>query len=87
MILDDLRCPEPKTKVFASMLAALGIERGCLVAMHEANSNAYKSGRNIPQTDIRVVDDLHAYDVLLRPRVIFTKAAFSRIAAGAAAKE
>ena len=87
MILEDLLCPQPKTKVFASMLSALGIEKGCLVAMHEADSNAYKSGRNIPQTDIRVVDDLHAYDVLRRPRVIFTKAAFSRIAAGPAAKK
>ena len=39
MILEDLRCPQPKTKVFASMLSALGIDRGCLVAMHEADSN------------------------------------------------
>jgi len=86
MILDDLKCPEPKTKVFASMLMALGVERGCLVAMHEPDSNAYKSGRNIPRTDIRVVDEVHAYDVLRRPQVIFTKAAFSRLTIPAKAK-
>ncbi len=79
MIVDDLRCAEPKTKVFASMLSALGVERGCVVAMHERDVNTYKSGRNIPRTDIRLVDDLNAYDVLRRPRVIFTKPAFARM--------
>ena len=29
MILDELDCSEPKTKVFATMLAALGVTRGC----------------------------------------------------------
>ncbi len=87
MILEDLKCPKPKTKVLAAMLSALGVERGCLMAMHETDSNAYKSGRNIPRTDIRVVDDVHAYDVLRRPQVIFTKAAFSRITGGGKAKE
>lgn len=87
MILEELQCPEPKTKSFAAMLTALGVHRGCLVAMHKPDSNAYKSGRNIPQTDIRVVNDVNAYDVLRRPRVIFTKAAFSLITTGAVAKE
>jgi ribosomal protein L4 len=55
--------------------------------MHAADENAYKSGRNIPRTDIRVVDDVNAYDVLRRPRVIFTKEAFTRVTSRAAAKE
>jgi len=87
IILDELQCSEPKTKVFASMLSALGVQKGCLVAMHAADENAYKSGRNIPRTDIRVVDDVNAYDVLRRPRVIFTKEAFTRVTSRAAAKE
>jgi large subunit ribosomal protein L4 len=83
MILDDLSCPEPKTKVFASMLSALGVEKGCLVALEEHNDNVYRSGRNIPDTDIRVVDDLSAYDVLRRPKLVFTRPAFERLAQGA----
>ena len=79
LLLDDLNCPEPKTKVFAAMLNALGVHRGCLVAMHEPNENAYKSGRNLANTDIRIVDDLNAYEVLRRPRVIFTRPAFERL--------
>ncbi len=83
MILDDLPCPEPKTKVFASMLSALGVEKGCLVALEEHNDNVYRSGRNIPDTDIRVVDDLSAYDVLRRPKLVFTRPAFERLVRGA----
>lgn len=79
VILDELRCPQPKTKVFAKMLSALHAEAGCLLAMHQRDDNAYKSGRNIARTDIRIVDELNAYDVLRRPRVIFTRPAFERL--------
>ena len=82
LVLDDLPCPEPKTKVFASMLSALGVEKGCLLALEAHNRNVYRSGRNIPDTDIRVVDDLSAYDVLCRPKLIFTKPAFERLTEG-----
>lgn len=80
MILDDLQCPEPRTRVFTAMLRALGAEDGCLLAMHEYDANVYRSGRNVPGTDIRVVEELNAYDVLRRPKVIFTKPAFERLA-------
>ncbi len=78
MIVDPLKCSQPKTKVFASMLEKLGVRRGCLVAMHERDDNAYKSGRNIANTDIRLVDEITAYDVLRRRQVIFTRAALER---------
>ncbi len=85
LIVDGLRCSEPKTKVFASMLSALGVERGCVVAMHERDVNTYKSGRNIARTDVRLVDDLNAYDVLRRPQLIFSKPAFERMLSRAVA--
>jgi len=82
VVLDDLVCNEPKTSVFAGMLSALGVDRGCLVAMDGYSENAYRSGRNIANTDIRVVAELTAYEVMLRPKVIFTRAAFEKLAAG-----
>jgi large subunit ribosomal protein L4 len=82
MVLDELSCPEPKTKVFASMLSALNVGRGCLLTINEYDANVYRSGRNIPDTDIRVVDDLNAYDVLRRATVIFTRPAFERLTGG-----
>ncbi len=79
MIVDPLSYSEPKTKSFALMLSALDVTRGCLVAMHENDRNTYLSGRNIKNADIRLVDDLNAYEVLLRKKLIFSKAAFERL--------
>jgi large subunit ribosomal protein L4 len=79
MVLDGLQCREPKTKDFASMLTALDANRGCLFALDERDQNVYLSARNIPKTDIRVLDDLNAYEILRRRKVIFTKPAFERL--------
>ena len=80
MIIDGLRCPEPKTKLVAGMFGALGVDRGCVLAIHESDANVYRSGRNIPNTEVRAVDDLNAYEVLRRKKLIFTKPAFERFA-------
>ena len=82
LILDELQCPEPKTKVFAAVLSALGVERGCLLALHELDRNIHLSGRNVPNSDIRVLDDLNAYEVLRRRKLVFTKPAFERLGEG-----
>ena len=39
----------------------------------------YLSGRNIPDTDIRIVDELNAYEVLRRRKLIFSKQAVERL--------
>lgn len=80
MVLDGLECPEPKTKALVAVLTALDAHRGCLLAMHERNDNVYLSGRNIPNMDIRMVEELNAYEVLQRPKLIFTRPAFERLA-------
>jgi large subunit ribosomal protein L4 len=85
LIVDDLRCEQPKTKVFATMLSALGADRGAVVAMHERDANLFLSGRNIDRTEVRLVDDLNAYDILRREKLIFTRPAFEKIAGGGSA--
>lgn len=82
VVLDGFSCDQPKTKAFATMLAALGADGGCVFAMHDANRNAHLSGRNIPKTEIRLVRELNAYEVLRRKRVIFTKPAFEQLITG-----
>ena len=81
-VVDELRCPEPKTRPLARLLetlsAALERKRGWTVAMHEYDRNVLLSGRNIPDADIRVVDDLNAYDVLRRKLLVFTRPALER---------
>lgn len=78
-VVGDFVCSAPKTKPFYDMLTALGIDRGCLFALPAYDETVYRSGRNIPDTDIRVVDDLNAYEVLLRRKLVFTKPALERL--------
>lgn len=81
LIIDDLRCPEPKTKLVADMLASVGADRGCVLATHELDRHVYLSGRNIPKTEVRVVDELTAYEVLRRKKLVMTRPAFDRLTA------
>lgn len=78
LIVEDLAFHEPKTSAFARMLTALEANRGCVVAIPEHDRNTFLSGRNIPRTEIRAVDELNAYDVMKRKKLVFSKAAFER---------
>jgi large subunit ribosomal protein L4 len=85
IVVDGLNCPQIKTKTMAAMFSALpGGRVGCVLAMHERDRKVYLSTRNVPDTDVRVVDELSAYEVLRRKRLVFTKPAFERLARGAA---
>ena len=85
MIVEDLACPDIKTKVIASMLNALGAKRGCVLAMHECDHRVHMSSRNIPKIDVRVVEELNAYDVLRRHKLILSGPAFERLMQGSVA--
>jgi large subunit ribosomal protein L4 len=87
LIVDDLKCTEPKTSAMAAMLTALGATTGSLIATAEHDRNAHLSFRNIPNLDVRPVGDLNAHDVLLRRKLIFTKPAFDRLLQGLSAGE
>lgn len=82
VVIDDLQCPEIRTRVVASMLAAVGASRGCVLATSDMDRNVYLSGRNIPKTEIRSVDSLSAYDVLRRSRLVLSRPAMERLIAG-----
>ncbi|MCG3127046.1 MAG: 50S ribosomal protein L4 [Phycisphaerae bacterium] len=75
-IVDRLAFEGPKTKRFSAMLKALDSTRGCTFATRGIDAVLYRSGRNIPRTNIVDVAQLNAYDILSRPRLIFTRDAF-----------
>ena len=79
VVLDGFQCAAPKTKAFATMLTAIGADRGCVFATVEYDRAAYLSGRNVARTEVRSVDEMSVYDVLKRSRVVFTRAAFERL--------
>lgn len=79
LVVSDFELQQIKTKTVAAMLAALGVERGCLLATHERDDTVIRSTRNIPSADVRVIDELNAFEVLRRRKLIFTKPAFERL--------
>jgi large subunit ribosomal protein L4 len=80
-VVDGLTLDQPRTKTFYAMLKALGGEKGCVFAMDGANPVLYRSGRNIPKTDIREVHQLNAYEILRRRKLVFTRPAFEAVIA------
>ncbi|MBI4716377.1 MAG: 50S ribosomal protein L4 [Planctomycetes bacterium] len=82
LIVDGLSCPQPKTKALATMFAALGAQRGCVLAVAAYDAAVHRSGRNIPNADVRVVTELNAYEILARPKLIFTRPAFELFTTG-----
>lgn len=87
LIVDGLSFDVPKTARFAALLKAVHGEKGCVFATKGVEADLYKSGRNIPRTEIMDVAELNAYHVLSRPKLIFTREAFElfRQNAGASA--
>ncbi len=81
VVVDGLAFEEPKTKTMAQLLAGIGADRGCVLALHEANDNVYRSGRNIPKTEIRVLRELSAYDILRRDTLVLAKPALEALVA------
>lgn len=80
-IIDPLGFEVPKTKDFCSMLKAVGAAQGCVLAMHRPDPTVFKSGRNIPKTEVRQVHELSAYEILRRRKLLFTRAAFESVLA------
>ncbi len=60
----DLSFEAPKTRDFAASLAAVGIDRTCLVALAKENRNGLRSARNIAEVDCTRIDQLSAFDLL-----------------------
>ncbi|MFC1652815.1 50S ribosomal protein L4 [Planctomycetota bacterium] len=75
VVVDKLAYDVPKTKDFAQMLNKLGIERSCLVATKEIDTNVYKSARNIPRIAVQSVEALNAGQVCGHEKMLFTKEA------------
>lgn len=84
VIVDALAFEAPKTSQMAGVLAALKIERSCLVALEERSPNTYLSARNIPGLKVQIVDELNAFDIATKQKMLVTLAAMKAMASKAA---
>ncbi len=63
-IIDDMNFDRPRTKDFANLLEAVGVNRTCLVAFDSSNMNGALSARNIDDVNTTRWDQLNVFEVL-----------------------
>ena len=81
LIVDQLAFEAPKTKQMAEVVRNLKINRSCLLALAQRDVNVVKSGRNLPDLTIRVAEELNAFDVATRQKMLVTSDAMKAILA------
>lgn len=74
VVLKGIDLPEIKTKRFAEVAKALGLEKA-LIVYNEADNNLLLSARNLPGIKLLPADKLNAYDVLLYPKLVMLESA------------
>lgn len=79
VILDQITAEQPKTKPFAGLAKAFGVERTSLLVLDEPSEVVVKSLRNLPRFALRHAANLNAFDVLNAHKVLVTQAAFDRL--------
>ena len=61
------------------MLKKLEINRSCVLALGEHDPNLYKSARNLPDVTVRAADQLNAFDVATRQKMLATREAMDAL--------
>ena len=80
LVVDQLSIDQPRTKEMVALLAALKLDRSCLLTLAEHDSNVAKSSRNIPGLDVTVVDQLNALDICSKRKMLCTREAIELLA-------
>lgn len=78
-ILQDMSFDKPQTRKMVGLLRAADASRGALIAIDTPNDNIIKSGRNIQSLDIKLIQDVNAYDVLRARSLVFTPGSFAAL--------
>jgi len=79
LVLDGLGLDVPKTKELAAVIESLGVHRRCLLTLAERDANIHLSSRNLADVTVCIVEELNAFDVVTRPKMIVTRQAMDRL--------
>jgi large subunit ribosomal protein L4 len=74
-----LNLENPKTKEAVTLLANLGLPAKTLFIVAEKNANLQLAVRNLPQTDVLLVDGLNVFDLLVHEKIVTTSEALKKI--------
>lgn len=75
VLVDELTCAAPKTKVIVEMLAKLSVDGTVLLVSAGLDKVLYQSARNIPGVAVLPVSDLNAYDLLKHRNLVMASGA------------
>ncbi len=79
IVLQGLSITEPKTKALVGILKNLKVNRKCLLALADRDSNVHLSSRNIADLTVRTAGELNAFDVATRQKMIVTSEAMTAL--------
>lgn len=82
VVVEALQFDAPKTKEFAQVLSNLNVDTKVLVVVESSNDFALLAGRNIPNVTIVDESDVTVLDVVNNDKLLFTKAALSKVEEG-----
>jgi large subunit ribosomal protein L4 len=80
VVLDQLALPEPKTKLMAGMLAALGLDGSVLIINRDEDGRIRRASANLGRVTVLDVSGLNVYDVLAHRHVLLMQADLGRLA-------
>ena len=81
LVLDQLAAETPKAKPFAGLAKAFAVQRRSVIVLDEPSEALVKSLRNFPAFELRLAQNLNAFDVLNAHKVLVTKSALERLQA------
>jgi large subunit ribosomal protein L4 len=78
-VLDRIELPEAKTKQFAGMLSALGIDDSVLVVIDGVDDRVERAARNLPRVKVLRAAGLNVYDLLRYHQLVVTRAGLEAV--------
>lgn len=79
LIVDKIELAEPKTKLVASALKKLGIQKKALLVMNGEYADVLRAGRNIDTLTMSDVSLVNVYEVVRASKCIFTQDAVKQL--------
>lgn len=74
LVVEDFSLETPKTKEFISILKNLNAsDKRSLVVVSELNKNVFLSGRNLPNSEVLVANELNTYQIMKAKSLILSE--------------
>ena len=78
-VVDSITLEQPKTKEAAAILKKMSLPNKTLFIISEKNENFQLAVRNLPYTNVLLVDGLNVFDLLKHEKIVCTKDALQKI--------